>query len=441
MAPPRTGSVDKLKRTDGTSYFRARIRLADDTRERVDVPERLATAAGGATARERAEMYVAALQEREDEGGENGPLLVAKREREAENARKADLLHGETWDRWFKRYLAVKECGESYRRISGSVGSKWISSVIGSKPMASLTRDDVEDVRDNLDRALDSKEIRHATARNAWATFTGALKAACSARDRSLRVLAAPIHFGVLPPKRGESRQRPWLYPREWLAFATSAAPVTFRQVCAVALYTGLRPGELRALTWADVDLGARTISVSKAIDSETDEVKPPKTRQGQRIIPIHDALVPLLKALAGDDDVLVLGAFNASEDHMAPAFREHLANAGLDRPRLTADNATEEPIDFRSLRDTHATWLALAGTPDKVIQRRMGHASPTTTDRYVKAAETFATEHVGTPFPPLPTSLLTTDWATIGPSWKRGPKTSGKLVARVGFEPTTFGL
>jgi hypothetical protein len=36
-----------------------------------------------------------------------------------------------------------------------------------------------------------------------------------------------------------------------------------------------------------------------------------------------------------------------------------------------------------------------------------MGHASPLTTDRYIKAAESLATEHVGVPFPELPRPLL----------------------------------
>jgi hypothetical protein len=62
--------------------------------------------------------------------------------------------------------------------------------------MAELTRDDVEDVRDALDKVLDTKKIRHATARNVWGTLTGALKAAYAARDRSLRVHKAPLHFG-----------------------------------------------------------------------------------------------------------------------------------------------------------------------------------------------------------------------------------------------------
>ena len=63
-----------------------------------------------------------------------------------------------------------------------------------------------------------------------------------------------------------------------------------------MALYTGLRPGELRALTVNDVDLTARTITVSKSIDARSGVTKPPKTESGQRVVPIHPELAPLLQ-------------------------------------------------------------------------------------------------------------------------------------------------
>jgi integrase len=172
-------------------------------------------------------------------------------------------------------------------------------SAAGEATLASCSRL----VRDHLDRALDAKSIRHGTARNAWEVLTGAMKAAYGSRDRSLRVHASPVHFGVLPPKRGETRQRPWLYPSEWRKLAACAAvPVEWRQTYALALCSGLRPGERRALTWADVDTTARQISVSKAWDAETKTAKPPKTAAGQRTVPIELALLPMLEALRGDD-------------------------------------------------------------------------------------------------------------------------------------------
>lgn len=54
-----------------------------------------------------------------------------------------------------------------------------------------------------------------------------------------------------------------------------------WRRVCAIALYTGVRTGDLAVLTWSDVDFAARTVSVSKARDEETGETKAPKTTRG----------------------------------------------------------------------------------------------------------------------------------------------------------------
>ena len=296
----------------------------------------------------------------------------------------------ETGDEWFKRYLPTIACGENHRRIVGHTWDKWISPTLGHKAWATIAKDDVEDVRDDLDRALDAKVIRPATARNAWSVLVGALKASYAGRDRTLRVHSTPVHFGLLPPKRGEARQRPWIYPNEWRAvMRCEVIPIEWRQLYALALYSGLRPNELRALTWNDVDTTARQISVSKAWDEETKSAKPPKTSAGHRTVPIEPTLLPLLEAMKGVGTDAVAPLL-AREDAAAGMFRADLAIAKCTRPRLTADNETEEPVDFRSLRDSYATWLALAGVPDKRIQRRLGHASNSTTDRYIKAAETF---------------------------------------------------
>jgi integrase len=438
VPPKRTGSVEEMRRADGSVYFVARVRLADGTRERDRVPAKHATRTAKLTPREHAELYAEALQEREDETGER-----MKRKEAKERTRSKDG-DGETVDHWFDRYLPTKECGENHRRISELSWRKWISPVIGDKAIRTLTRNDVEDVRDKLDVARDTGVLRHSTARNIWGTLTGALKAAANARDRALRVHETPLHFGMLPPKTGTARERPWLYPSEW------AQLIACRRVAdealalyAIALYTGLRPGELRALLWGDVDLDARMISVSKAFDDSTGETKPPKTTAGRRKLPIHERLLPLLVAMRGDDADAVVAAevvagLPPMGDRLAEKFREHLHEAKVERPRLAADNETEEPIDFRSLRDTHATWLALSHVPDKVIQRRLGHKSPSTTDKYIKAAEAFGDAAIGAPFPPLPKRLFRRFGPIIGPS-RHG--SSGKLVARVGFEPTTFGL
>jgi integrase len=83
-------------------------------------------------------------------------------------------------------------------------------------------------------------------------------------------------------------RRKTFLYPKEAAALlACNDVPREWREIYAVALYTYLRPGELRVLTWADVDLDVPHFHVTMAWDytAKDDEpkTKPPKTRNGVR--------------------------------------------------------------------------------------------------------------------------------------------------------------
>jgi hypothetical protein len=293
VPPPRTGSVEPRKRANGSVYFRARIRLADDSRLRVDVPEQYSKPAGGKTAKERAELYALAVQEREDEGGEQGPLLVAKRAREALEAKQRDPRNGETRTRYRERLDAYRlELGRPTLRYDRSSWSKWIAPHLGHLPIAKVTRDDVERVRDALDKEItrhkrtEGKERMSAKrARNVWTVVTTTFKAAMQAKRRDLRVSDDNPCASVLPPERGDSRRRTFVYPTEMLAlFACADVPLEWRELYALACYTYLRPGELRALTWADVDLKAGVLHISKAYDEDAKEVKAPKTRIFKRV-------------------------------------------------------------------------------------------------------------------------------------------------------------
>lgn len=53
-------------------------------------------------------------------------------------------------------------------------------------------------------------------------------------------------------------------------------------------LYTGMRPGETAALTWADVDFKHNEIHVHAAKESGSTVIKSPKTASGVRDIPIY---------------------------------------------------------------------------------------------------------------------------------------------------------
>ncbi len=189
------------------------------------------------------------------------------------------------------------------------------------------------------------------------------------------------------------------------------AVPLEWREVYAVALYTYLRPGELRVLRWSDVDLAAGLVHVTKAWDyAEKKKLKQlPKTESGIRTVPIESSLRPLLERMRKGQDASALVVpclSNFGEDHLAEVFRRHLLAATVDRPALHASTHTHVQANLRSCRDSGITWLAMTGLDVLKIKRRAGHDKVDTTDGYVKLAEDHAGV-LGVPFGPLPASLV----------------------------------
>ena len=333
----------------------------------------------------------------------------------------------ESCTQFFDRFLTHREAIGKVRRGRDleSSWSTWIAPKIGTKPIAGLSRENVEDVRDALDVEVAKRKkegspagLSGARARNVWSVLTSMMKEACTSKRRDLRVRADNPCTNVQPPDKTDARAKTFIYPSEFLTLASCAAiPREWRETYAVACYLYLRPGELRALLWTDIDLEAGAVHVTKAYDEDSGAVKAPKTRAGVRDVPLPANLVPLLEAMqkrATDTHVLPLMQ-ECSERRRAAKMRKHFTIAKIQRARLTEQSATTMQINFRSCRDTGITWLALQGVDLAKMQRRAGHERIETTSGYVKAAEDL-TGSIGEPFPRLPEELVGTQIAACTP-------------------------
>ena len=136
------------------------------------------------------------------------------------------------------------------------------------------------------------------------------------------------------------------------------AAPADRAACYRMAATTGLRRSELRALTWADVDLDAATVRVRASIA---------KNRR-TTYLPIPAGTVAALRALKanGAPDVEVF-RFVPSTRRM----REDLEAAEV--PYVTPEGTA----DFHALRVTYATMLARAGVSLVQAQKLMRHSDP----------------------------------------------------------------
>jgi integrase len=160
--------------------------------------------------------------------------------------------------------------------------------------------------------------------------------------------------------------------------------------VAIVALFTGMRLGEVLALRWSNVDLDGKTIKVREALEQTAAfgvRFKAPKSRAGKRDITLPDVLVDALQAHrkaqlelriqcgAGrlPDDALVFATIEGkplAPNRTSTAWAEFAQRIGM--PGVT----------FHSLRHTHASQLIDAGVDVVTISKRLGHAKPDITLR-----------------------------------------------------------
>lgn len=157
-------------------------------------------------------------------------------------------------------------------------------------------------------------------------------------------------------------------------------------------LYCGLRKGELLALKWGDIHLTENYVNVTKSVYYISNQpcVKPPKTKESVRQIPLPDILIPVITDAAGDAEEYVCPSAQGqamSEIAFRRAWQsyQHYLNieaGGHDATRTKEKVIATEPFTAHQLRHTYATILYDANVDVLTAQRLLGHADVDTTLR-----------------------------------------------------------
>ena len=242
---------------------------------------------------------------------------------------------------------------------------------LGATRMARVTRTDVQLWVDSLSATgLAPNTIRNAVtplqALYGWA------------RSRGL-VHINPCTDLELPT--GEEARDRIAAPAEAAALI-AAVPAKDQAALGLAVYAGLRMGELLALSWEVIDLDARTLRVTRAWDDKAREFSTAKSKAGQdRVVPIVDRLATLLAdhAVLMDhpaEGLLFPGAWDSTRPLSGEGLRRRCADSWRE-PGL-------EPLGFHEGRHTFASLMIAAGVNVKALSTYMGHANiKITLDRY----------------------------------------------------------
>lgn len=150
----------------------------------------------------------------------------------------------------------------------------------------------------------------------------------------------------------------------------------TGRYMILTAIYTGMRLGEIMALTWKDINFPFKTISINKAWDyTNGGGFKETKNKSSKRIIRVNDTLLNILAELKGNHHKMVF----MEDDGNIPSSN------GVNKvlKALLKENEINRPgFHFHSLRHSHVAYLLSQGADIYSISKRLGHSDISTTSK-----------------------------------------------------------
>jgi integrase len=296
-----------------------------------------------------------------------------------------NLTLGEYLDRWLEASVRGSVWHTTYRDYAGHVRNH-IAPELGRLKVAKLTSPHVQALyRKKLDSGLSPRTVNYIHA-----TLHKALEQAVR-----WRLVPYNVSDGATKPRQ-ERRETLALTLEQVFAFLKVAreAQDRFEALYVVAVFTGMRPGELLGLRWSDLVLNgpkpeARVRRSLSNDDSGRHIFKRTKTEKGRSV-----SLMPqVVEALSAHrrrqaEERLRYSGLWQDQDLVFP----NKTGAPMDWDNLTARNyrplreaaGLPENTRFYDLRHTFATLMLEQGENPKVVQEILGHSQIThTMDTY----------------------------------------------------------
>lgn len=305
---------------------------------------------------------------------------------------------------WLREKHAQMEMGDlSLSTYTGYEGSlrRHVFPYFAHKKISGVTRDDIlawrewamkgcgDDGKPGSLRAVedtngDTQRVRVGPQKD-WSMKAHymALRMTIDFAQRTRRIAFNPIDEleARQKPRAGKKRVR-YLEAEEiavLLAAAEERNAVTLLAV-RIAVFCGLRLGEIRGIRWKDVDLDRKVLYVEGQLTSKNSYTVP-KTESAVREVVLMDELASAFREykLAAPRSKPMDYVF-ATETNATPVNQTTFGNWLRD----TCKGAELEDVTYHILRHTFASILIFQGHNVVHVANQMGHAKPSMTlDRY----------------------------------------------------------
>ena len=287
------------------------------------------------------------------------------------------VASGTAWTvaRWCDHWLEAKKREKEHQtwRFYNQRVKNHVKPYLGTLRLNQVTKVVVDDWHGKMtaDGVSPAQQLRAAKT----------LRAALEAAFRSGLIPTNPTKRAALPRVRTKEMQA-WSRDQA-RTFLEAVKGDRYEAAWWLLLDSGMRPGELLALTWQEIDLEAGTVRVRRALEY-TDkgfQLKPPKTAKGNRVILLAPATVEKLRARPRTGELV----FPAPRGGY---LRPDYLNSRYFAPIVAILSKSGIPtIRLYDLRHTCATLLLGNGVNIRVVADRLGHEDPRVTLRHYSHA------------------------------------------------------
>ena len=293
-------------------------------------------------------------------------------------------------DNWLTSILKHKLKPTSYTRKEVTLENQ-VYPHIGAIPINQITHSDVQDMVNKL--SLEG--LSYSTIKKAYEAVNGCLREYRIKTSTSFN----PCEGITLPDKEQHdiadivffNDEQRALIKKEAVRVYSNGKPVyRLGNSIILLMYTGLRIGELLALTWSDIDFENKTITVDKnAVISKVDHEgktqykiinqTSTKTKSGRRIIPISDIAMESLREIykINGDKKYVMSTSTGQQ--ITPRNINRMFHSILTKTGIAS--SVDELCGVHTLRHTFASMLFSNGCSVKVVSDLLGHSDTKVTE------------------------------------------------------------